>query len=353
MAVDIKTIFTELNTDDRLIEQTSEIIKSKVLFEEASELFTIVPGIKGGQQVAAAKTPEYITRASQGCGGNALNPDMPAISQKWNPKLAEIKIKYCYTDFMGFFTQWGLKNGYAIKDLGETEFMKFIYDFVSEAIKADMLRIALLANEDIATAGYLIDSAKNEFYDIIPKGLIPTLQYFTTVGALSDNFVPLSANVQADPYNLSAEYSKDLFRQLTRDVAFDQGQILCNGKLYQNYEDYFEDLAGAGIETSVNRILNGQGRLSRAGAPIVYTQGFDRWRKNDIEAVTGDPGVGEPVHFAIHTDKTNLQIGVDDLRSLEDMTFEYIGGDDEHFYIKANYMMDFKIPNPFDFKAAI
>lgn len=348
MAVDIKTIFTELNTDDRLIEQTSEIIKSKVLYEEASELFTIVPGIKGGQQVAAAKTPEYITRASQGCGGNALNPDMPAISQKWNPKLAEIKIKYCYTDFMGFFTQWGLKNGYAIKDLGDTEFMKFIYDFVGEAIKADMLRIALLADEDISTAGVLLDASKAEFYNIIPKGLIPTLQYFTTVGALEDNFIELSANAQGDPYNLASGYAKDLFRQLTRDIAFSQGQILTNGKLYQNYEDYFEDLAGVGVETSIARIQNGQGRLSRSGAPIVHTQGYDRWNINDF-----DPLQVAQAHFAIHTEKTNLQIGVDDVRSLEDLTFEYIGGDDEHFYIKANYMMDFKIPNPFDFKAAI
>jgi hypothetical protein len=346
MAVDIKPIFTELATDDRLIQQTSEIIKSKVLYEEASELFTIVPGIKGGQQVAAAKTPEYITRASQGCGGNALNPNMPAISQKWNPKLAEVKIKYCYTDFMGFFTQWGLKNGYAVKDLSDTEFMKFIYDFTAEAVKADMLRIALLADEDISTQSILTDPAKAEFYNVIPKGLIPTLQYFSTVGALEDNFIELAANAQGDPYNLANGYSKDLFRQLTRDIAFAQGQILTNSKLYQNYEDYFEDLAGVGVESSITRIQNGQARLSRSGSPIVHSQGFDRWRINDFVST-------EPAHFAIHTDKTNLQIGVDDERSLTDLTFEYMGGDDEHFYIKANYMMDFKIPNPFDFKAAI
>ena len=345
MALDVLQEFKNLATDDRFIESTREIVKSKVLYDDVNELFTIVPGIKGGQQVAAAKSPEYITRKSQGCGGNFLNPDIPVISQKWNPQLAEIKIKYCFDDFLGFFTQWALGNGYNIKDLSTAEFMVFIQDFVAEAIKSDMLRLVLLSDADIASKDILEDPTKVPFYDVLPKGLIPTLQYFKTVGALESNFVDLSANASPTPYDLSSDYAKDLFRKLTRDIAWETGTILTNSKLYQNYEDYFEDLAG--LETSVNRIQNGQTRLSRSGVPIVKSQGYDRWMLNDFKVADRTP------HFAIHTAKNNLQIGVDDARSFEDIRLEYIGGDDENFYIKCNYMVDFKIPNPFDFKAAI
>lgn len=345
MALNVLQEFKELATDSRFIESTREIVKSKVLYEDVNELFTIVPGIKGGQQVAAAKSPEYITRKAQGCGGNALNPDIPVISQKWNPQLAEIKIKYCFSDFLSHFTQWALGNGYKIKDLSTAEFMVFIQDFVAEAIKADMLRMVLLSDADIASKDVLQETSKVPFYDVLPKGLIPTLEYFKTIGALQENFIDLTANTSQTPYDLSSDYAKNLFRKLTRDIAWENGTILTNGKLYQNYEDYFEDLAG--LESSVNRVQNGQSQLRRSGVPIVKTQGYDRWMLNDFKVADRVP------HFAIHTAKSNLQIGVDDARSFDDITLEYMGGDDENFYIKANYMVDFKIPNPFDFKAAI
>ena len=344
MAVDIKSAFQELASDERLIQSTGEIIKNKVFYENLEDFFTIIPGIKGGQQVAAMKGIEYITKKDDGCGGAFLSPDFPAISQKWEPQLAKVGLKYCYTDLMNWFTQWGLKNGYAIKDLSEIEFILFIEEFVSDAIKADMQRLVLLGNADIATDNVLQSAPMAEHYDVVKKGLVETLKYFKTIGALSENFVDLTQNTAMDPFDFSNDYAVKLYRQLTRELDFDEGQILSSARLHDNYEDFFENLGQ--IESQAGRIQNGQGRLSRSGVPIIPTKGYDRWRKRDFVAAYTP-------HFALHTAKSNLLVGVDDERSIEDITFEYVGGSDENFYIKANYMIDFKIPDPYSLKAAI
>ena len=65
-----------------------------------------------------------------------------------------------------------------------------------------------------------------------------------------------------------------------------------------------------------------------------------------------DAGVAYQPHLSVIADKSNLQIGVDDTAALTDLRMEYVGGADENFYIKASYLMDFKIPNPYAVAAA-
>ena len=344
MAVDIKSAFQQLAEDKRQIREIAEITKNRVFLENLNTMFNVVGNVKAGYQVAAMKGLEYVTTADDGCGGDFGSPDIPALSQYWDPKLAKVGMRYCYTDLMSFFTQWGLNNGYAIKDLTDTDFAIFMEDFVVDAMQADLQRLVLLGNQDIATDLTLKDAAKVKYYDVIPSGLIKTLQYMKTINELSDNFIDLSQNQATNQTDFASGYAKGLYRKLTRDIDFDESRILSSRKLYENYEDYFENLNA--IESQPGTIQNGQANLSRAGVPIVPTRNYDRWVKRDfVDAF--------PRNFAIHTEQNNLQVGVDSEASLTDLTFEYVGGNDEGFYIKANYMVDFKIPNPYELKAAI
>lgn len=356
MALNILSTFTGIATDERFIQDIREIVRSQVLYENTDNFFTIVPGIKGGQQVAAMRGIEYVTKKSQGCGGVALSPAFPAISQKWEPQLAEVKIKYCYTDFMNKFTQWGLANGYAIKDLAEAEFFLFIQSLIVDAMKLDLQRIVLFGDEDIATQNILADVNKAPFYDIIKKGLIPTLQYFKTIAELADNFIPLSKNTGTDQFNLAQDYALGIYEELVDVDDFDGDMLLTSSKLYKNYERYFKRLAGVGLETSKAEIQNGIQNLRVDGENIVPIKNYDRWRKVDFVTETA-PASGlfttHLPHFGLFTRKEFLQVGVDDASALENLTLEYIGGSDESFYIKGNYMVDFKMVNPFEFKAAI
>lgn len=347
--------FTDLATSDRFIQDLKEIVKNDVFQQDTSEFFTIVPGIKGGKQVAAMKNFEYVTVASQGCGGVGISPKFPAFSQKWNPKLAEVRIKYCFTEFEDSFVQWGLNNGYARKDLTGTELAVFIEDMVIKAMKADLLRIVLMGDKDIAAQDILSDEAgKVKFYDIFDKGLLPTLQYLKTLPEFTGNFVPLDKNTGAmtDQLNLSATYALDLYENVLDDVYdFDGDILLSSNRLFKNYAKWVKRANGYGLQSNVDLTQKGVTDPMVDNEKIVPIVQYDRWRKADF--VTGTTPHMHLPHFALYAKKGDLQVGVDDAASLEDITLEYIGGDDESFYIKANYMVDFKMTNPYEFRAAI
>lgn len=353
--MEIVSSFKALATDERFIQDTKEIIKNDLFYQPTENFFTIVPGIKGGQQVAAMKGFEYVTVASAGCGGNGVSPDFPAFSQFWEPKLQEVKISYCYTDFMGHFTQWGLANGYGIKDLGSTELAMFLQDLITKAMQLDMQRIVLMADADIEAQNILTDeTAKAKYYKTIDKGLIPTLQYLKTLPEFADAFVALSKNTGAMTSQLALgdTYALDLYESVTDDVYdFDADIMLTSNRLFKNYQKWVKRANGYGLQSNVDLTQKGVRDVSIDGEKLVPVVNYDRWKKADF--VTGSTPTIHLPHFALLTRKEYLQVGVDDAAALENLTFEYIGGADEKFWIKANYMLDFKMVNPYAMRAAL
>ncbi|WP_379964012.1 hypothetical protein [Epilithonimonas sp. UC225_85] len=352
MAIDVKSAFQQLATDKRAIQSVKDIAVKKYTTPTVDDIFTVIPNIKGGQQVAAMKGIEYVTTKEDGCGGTSLNPTFPALSQEWNPRRAKIKIKMCYTDFEQYFTQWGLGNGYDVHNLEESDFFDFIVDLTTDAMRKDTTRIVLLGDKDIATQNILNDANKVKFYDIIDKGLISTLQYFKTIPELSDNFVSISQNSAASAalqMTFGEADAFNLFYDLTEEADFDGNQLLSSGKLAANYKKY---LRAWQLESSKEQIQKGMPDLIVNGERLAIVKDYDRWRKNDFKAVAS-PNLTQLPHFALFSAKESLQVGVDSAQALEDLRFEYVGGDDEHIYIKGNYMIDFKMVNPYDFRAAL
>lgn len=351
--MELVSAFQALATDERFIQDTKEIVKNDLFYQETSDFFTIVPGIKGGQQVAAMKGFEYVTTKSTGCGGPGISPSFPAFSQFWKPQLQEIKLNYCYTDFMGYFTQWALKNGYAIKDLGQTEFGMFIQDHVIEAMRLDFQRIVLMADEDIADQDILTDEATMaKYYNTIPKGLIPTLQYLKTLPEFTDQFIPLSANNEAtvaEQYALDPEYALGIYEEVVDQYDFDGDILLTSNRLFKNYTKWLKRANGYGIQQNIDKTISGIKDATIDGEKLAPIVNYDRWKGKDF--VTA--GKVHIPHFALFSKKEYLQVGVDDAAALDNLTFEYVGGADETFWIKGNYMLDFKMVNPYAMKAAL
>lgn len=347
--------FKDLATSDRFIQDTREIVMNDLFYEPTENFFTIVPGIKGGQQVAAMKGFEYITKASAGCGGSGISPDFPAFSQKWNPKLAEVKLEYCYADFENSFLQWGLNNGYKRKDLTGTEMALFIQDLVAKAMALDLQRIALLSDSGIAAQDILTDeTVKAPFYNIIDKGLIPTLQYLKTLPEFAGNFVALDKNTGAATVQLALadDYAVKLYESLILEsYDFDGDILLSSNRLALNYDAFLRRGNGYNIQGNLDATQNGVTGARVAGQPVTAMKNYDRWKKTDFTTGT-TPTIHLP-HVALFTKKEYLQIGIDDAASLQDLTLEYIGGSEEKFWIKANYMVDFKMTNPYALKAAL
>lgn len=349
--------FKNLATSDVFIKDTKEIVLNELFYQPTESIFTIVPGIKGGQQVAAMRGFEYVTKASAGCGGNGISPQFPAFSQKWNPKLAEVKIEYCYSDFENSFLQWGLANGYQRKDLTGTELAVFIQDLISKAMALDLQRIVLLSDKDIAQQDILTDEAtKAQFYDIIDKGLLPTLAYLKTLPEFEDSFFELANNtgLVAQQMALANDYAVKTYEELLLETyEFDGDILLSSNKLFKNYEAFLRRNNGYNVQGNIDATVNGVKSSKIDGVDITPIVNYDRWRKNDFTIPAAGGSTIHTPHFALFTRKEFLQVGIDDAASLENITLEYIGGKEETFWIKANYMVDFKMVNPYAFKASL
>jgi hypothetical protein len=350
--------FKNLATSERFITETKEIVLNDLFYQPTETMFTFVPGIKGGQQVAAMRGFEYVTKASAGCGGDGISPTFPAFSQFWNPKLAEVKIEYCYSDFENSFLQWGLQNGYKRKDLTGTELAVFIQELISKAMALDLQRMVLLSDKDIASQDILTDEVtKAQFYNIIDKGLIPTLNYLKTLPEFADSFFTLDKNTGtvAQQMSLANDYAVNTYEQLLLETyEFDGDILLSSNKLFKNYESFLRRNNGYNVQENIDATVNGVKSSKINGIDITPIVKYDGWRKNDFTISNGSGGftIHQP-HFALFTRKEYLQVGIDDTASLSDITLEYIGGKEETFWIKANYMVDFKMTNPYALKASL
>ena len=370
MNLNIKRTFRELADDKHFVQDMKELISNQVFLEDTNNFFTIVPNIKGQQQIAGIHGVQDFTAEVDGCLPNCKSPVFANWSQFWNPKKAGICIKWCYKDFEGAFTQWGLANGYSRRKLDESDFFVFLIEKISEGMKADLLKIILFGDKDIQT-GILTDPNMAPMFKIIDKGLIPTLQalkadpdFIKEVDNIDDYFIPIPLN-EAQPgkqFEFDEKTAKNIYEQLVDTTLFTGNMLLTSSKLYRNYESFFKNYYL--IQSSKDEVQKGIRSLAVDGQNLTPLRGFDYWNKryfskevsfdHDNDAQTADKkGIKQHIpHFALYTDKENLQIGVDSEEALTDLEFEYVGGNDENFYIKASYLVDFKIPNPFKLKAA-
>ncbi|WP_299153058.1 hypothetical protein [uncultured Christiangramia sp.] len=349
--MDLITSFAEINNSDRLLQDLRDAIVQKAITQPADSLFTIVPGIKGGQQVVALKDYEYITKQQAGCDPTFTDFNIAGFAQKWNPRSMDVRIKMCYKDFEGAFVQWGLANGYDRRNLAEAEFFDFIESLTAGAMARDFVRVANHGNKDIAVDAILGPNAVGEVddYNQIDAGLKKSLQLLRANPEFADQFISIGKNAGADAaaQKLADGEALSIYDQLNENIEFEGGDTFYTShSLYTNYKNLFR---GKLLESGVAAIQNSF-EPNFDNKPLLDMRwSYDQIIKRDF---TDAAGAKDVPHLALIADKSNLQIGVDDTAALTDLRLEYVGGKDENFYIKASYLMDFKIANPYAVAAA-
>ena len=353
MAVDIVQELKNVANDTRNISAIKDVVKEELFTDELGKYFTVVPNIKGKKQIVVARPFKHVISKEEGCNNSFITVSNDFIKQEWDPREIRVGIKMCYSEIKESFEQWMWKNGYEAKDLTGTDYLDFVSEFVKKAIARDVFALSLFGNENIdvtpATTP-LTDVAFAPFYNLIDKGLIPTLQYFKTIPAFANNFVDLAENAGADynaQNNLGESHAKDLFFKLVQQAynVPETASLLSSDSLFMNYANMFTTKE---LESERQNIKEGVSTLGVWGKKLESVKTYDITRFEDFNNGTK---LHIP-HFALFAEKSNLQLGVDKESSLEDLTFEYVGGSDESFYIKGRMMLDFKIPNPTAIKAA-
>lgn len=353
MALNLVSTFQEIAEDKQSIENIKDTVKNNLFYEDASQFFTVQPGIKNGQQVVALEPNEYVTQKDKGCSPTFDQFAVTGVSQEWDLRLASVRIKMCHTEFNGSFMRWALAKGYDVKNIGEAEFFDFINYTIVEAMKSDFLRLALFGDADVAGQSILQDANKAKYYDVIDKGLIPTLQSFKANDKFAGQFIDIAENqkaTRAEQMALSTTTALDIFEKLTDEQYFESNQILTSNSLFKNYKNFLRRGSGnTPLESSKEQIQKGMESLMFDGEALTVSKFYDKKRVEDFTKA----GKTHLPHFALNTSKDNLIIGIDDANALTDLRLEYVGGSDENFYIKANYQMDFKIPNPYAMRVAL
>jgi len=355
MSFNLKKTFQELAGDTRYIEDVKEVYVNKLFSEDYRKFFTIVTDVKARKQVAGANGIEGISRkATADCKGVCITPEITAYTQTWDPREIYICTSWCYDKFNDKFTQWGLANGYQKRDLSQAKFFTWLKEFISDAILNDLHRIALFGDSNIKSQSILGDNSNAEHFDMIDKGLIPTLLYFKTRDDFKNHFVDISKNTfksGESQSELKSGYAVDLYENLMKGPfknRFKGDLLMTSQSLFDNYESYFKEAYK--IQSSKEEIQKGIKNLSVNGQLIQPDMNYDIW---SAKYFTKSTGAQYLPHFALYTKKEHMQIGLDSESGIRDISLEYVGGADESFYLKAAYMMDFKYLNPYEMRVAV
>ncbi len=342
--------FNQIKDDKRYVDEIKDVSVRDAVFDNTDQIFTIIPGVKGGQQVASLKAPEYITKKEQGCDNvtfTSFKDTLRGHTQFWNPKRVEISLSACYKEFEGSFLQWALGNGLDVRDLTKGDLASFITSYLTSGMKADFARIAFHADENIGTQNILTKPALSEHYDQIDKGLVSTLLYLKTIPEFKDNFIEIAKNNDADQFNLNEDYAIKIYEELVDDADFDANMIFTSNSLRKNYRNYFK--YNKNLDSGNTVIQKGFGDGEYDGIGLKYAkESYDKKRKLDFKRSK----IHIP-HLAIYTNKENLQIGVDDTSALEDIRLHAGTGKDRNIYIEGTYMIDFKVADLYDIRAAL
>ena len=350
MAFSALSAIKNARNDQRFIDSVADVVRSRTFTDNLSDCYTLVPNIKGRQQLVVARDFEKITKAEEGCTITPDTKDISGYQTEWDPKRVEIVCRMCYKDVDQTFQQWGLANGYDVHNLEEADFFNWFVSFISDAMAKDLNRLVLMGDADVTAQGALKVAGDSDYYEIINKGLIPRLEEIQAGGLFNDRFVTIPQNEAPGAQNVWADGDIrnilcDVVDASVNDIT-DGHKFLMNWKMKRAYQkemylnpNLFE------LEGTRAAISNGTPQLNYEGFAIRDVREYDRHRAADFNGIFGGALAGDThkPHFALFTPQSNLLVGVDSEAALSDLRIEYPGGADEYIYIKGNYMLDVQI----------
>lgn len=341
--------FQQIASNTRYLQSIRDAVIKRLAYEDLGRYFRLVSGVKGKQQIGIIRNIKDVTDEVKGCSDACRSVKAPGESAFFEPKEFKMCVEFCYADFLPYLTAYDLGSGLDLPDLGKSRLLAALMTLTEDATASDFWKRVFLGDKNIETKDLLSDPTKAYVFSTI-DGLISRLEMFKTNDKYKKQFVELEKNTDADPYELEKGYARGLFKEVIRKAkrAINNGFIITNKALYWNYHDEFMDPQVWELESSKRQIQQGISSLYFDRVPIYAIDDYGLWREEYFKK--GDK-VHMP-HFVLYTNKTNLMVAMD--RSEAFRTLKYTYNDDtEKFKIKARYMMDFVIPDPEGFIAAI
>lgn len=385
--------FRQIATDQRFIEEISELILTEYQGGMLNDYFNVVTGIKGQQDIVTIIPTEYISHSPAATDPSTNRTFTPAdtnfIKQTWDPRRIQISRTLSWEQFSKTFSQWLIGNSEDPTTPSAGDVVNFIVNETVKGMVQDTIRICLFGGSALSSGAatsakngagtnVLTDATKVKEFNQIAYGLIETAKHWRrNEPALKDNFINIDKNqtgaitnnvpgtlvpsgiLNNEQYNLSATYARDIFRQLVRPSYLDiePDILLCSSSLYYNYTEYLE---GNGVTTRLQsdqeRETGGsayRGNNQFRGVPIQEIKRYDTWRaknftRNYNAITTANKSHTDTAHFALYARKDNLQVGIASTESVDNLRIVHPDAENDLIYIKGDYYLDFKFVSPLE-----
>ena len=261
-----------------------------IFFDDALELFQVMPMVNSLQKIAYASTLKNVIQRSISCGMRPKGK-VDIYERSITTEYLGVYLNQCYDEALNLCYESLLKAGKEISDLTGTFFMEVLVTRAQEAIKKDLEKLAFYgdktsSNEDNNT----VDGLWVYIKDLVAKNAIP----YVNTGSGS----PLAAG---DGIDILQEMYENQRNEL-KAVAPQDKIFLVSTNLYYQYQ---KDLREGSINSSAFTGNVEAGGLGTAFESIEVRPMWD-WEQYAEEY----QGVSE-AHEAILTTRDNLVVATD------------------------------------------
>lgn len=313
------------------VRDINELVYEKVLTAPNLDFIHAVhTGIEYDKEIGFVIGGGLVGKAKQGC--DPVPHDFAINTRKvtWKPKEWEIIIDECATNLNNTAALYCKKNGVAMDNLEDTDYMAIVVMVLTDAIKNMIYRIVWFSDTDAANVGdgdgIITEGVDVEYFNLI-DGFFKQLQTASTQGA---PFVEIAANNGASKKDqkITPQQAHDLLEEMydkapleMRAADFDGDEVTMTFKVTQSVADAYRKYLSSveHHEVTYNNLVEGVKSLEYNGVPVIPMPIWDKMIKayNDLGNTYYKP------HRAVLCETGNLAVGIVDEGEFSDLDVFY------------------------------
>lgn len=349
MAFDLSNL--DFNGEE--VKTLGEAVQETVFTNPEATLFhEFVEGIKAEKQIAILGKIEGLTGKGDGsCKPTEDTLNIGTSQKKWLPKVVSNRFPFCWTETKDSFFIYGTKNGIDKADLTSTDYLNFIIDRLTPALKEEVSRIVWFSDVDAADVnasppGVLTAGTDASYFNKI-DGLWKQLFAIAAADAnrltaglgtrnagasfAAQEFTPTDTTNRVVTNTLqNMRYGADMRLRGKTDLQYVVTQSV--------YDQYERELTEANVAFTTDRLENGMAVLKSGSITVVA---FDFWDRI-IRAYESDGTKYNLPHRAVLLTKENTQVGTESIGTLSEIDAFYDKKDKTN-YVDTAYSIDAKI----------
>lgn len=300
---------------------TELIQKPKIDTPAISDMFTVRPGIRAGEQLNLVQPLTRVLQKGTADCEPTYTQSGSITGRTITTGLFEINQSWCKKEFQGLLSNYNVLgddkglvgDGLSGYELGG-RLRTVILDETTEQGRQDVWKVALFGNDSLGAGSTNVFSTIDGLWTNYLDGFSSYCIKPVTNALPNQHNSTLAANQARDTFRLMWKNSSILLKQF---IAAGRATLWVTGSMWENYLDSLED----------NCCVEGSWRLQQDGTKTLYYRGVQvmpLWIADlTLENDTDNPYYDLLRHFAILSIKENNIFGVENMSDLNNLEICY------------------------------